>query len=108
MTQIDGTSPIDSAVFTIDYTVNPMTISVYTTDFSKAATYNMRVKVEDAKYSTVFATKDFTIVVVNPCLADTLSVSSSKFASPALTYNVKSTAGVLSWTNDNVSSSKSL
>ena len=74
VTQIDGTSPIDSTVFTIDYTVNPMTISAYTTDFSKAAIYNMRVKVEDANYPTIFATKDFTIIVVNPCLTDTLTV----------------------------------
>jgi hypothetical protein len=68
----------------------------------------MKVKVKYTNYPTVFVTKDFTIVVVNPCLSDILNIDVEKFASPALTYVIKNTATVLTWTDKNVASFKNL
>ena len=65
----------------------------------------MKVKVYYTELPTgILATRDFSIAVINRCLLDTLTISSTKFASPALTYYIKSLAGVLSWTDTDVTS----
>ena len=68
----------------------------------------MKVKVKYTNYPTVFVTKDFTIVVVTPCLSDTLTVDATKFASPVSTYIIKYTATDFTWTDINVASFKNL
>ena len=45
---------------------------------------------------------------MNPCLSDTLNINTTKFTSPALTYNIKYAAEVFSWTNADVSSVNNL
>ena len=59
----------------------------------------MQVKVQYCDWSTISKTANFTIIVVNPCLTDTLTIDETKFAYPALTYKVKDTAAVFSWTD---------
>lgn len=89
VTKIDGTSTIDSAVFTEGvYSLTTKTIDVYTTEFSKAATYEMVVKVFYAELPTIFNKQNFEIVVKNLCLTDTFSISNSIFMSPVFTYTI--------------------
>ena len=57
---------------------------------------------------TVLKTQNFRIDVINRCLLDTLNLSTLKFASPALIYNVKDASTVLSWTETDVTSTLSL
>ena len=97
MTKIDE-SAIDS-IFTGAYSTKTKTISTYTTDFAKAATYSMKVKVcySEAGLTAVCSDQSFTIVVTNPCSTDTLAIGATEFASPALTYNAKSAASVFGW-----------
>ena len=104
MTLADGLTAIDSTVFTVDCTSETKTISVYTADFAKAATYSMMAKACYTDVPTKCGSRTFTIIVNNPCLSDTLTIDATKFATPALTYNVKSTAGVLNWTDANAAS----
>ena len=68
----------------------------------------MKVKVYYTELPSVFATKDFSIAVINRCLLDTLTISPSKFATPALSYNIRDAAGVLSWTDTDATSTLSL
>ena len=51
---------------------------------------------------------DFDIIVVNPCLTDSLTIVESSFPSPALTYNLKDSATVFSWTDEDATSVGSL
>ena len=106
VTQTDG-SAIDS-IFTESYTSATKTISTYTTDFAKAATYSMRVQVQYTDYPTVLITKDFTIEVTSPCLTDSLTLDAIKFASPALTYIIGASSAALSWTDSAATSAGSL
>ena len=102
VTQTDG-SAIDP-IFTGTYTATTKTLSVQTDDFTKATTYTMWVKVQYTDWPTIFQTKEFTVDVKNPCLTDTLTISANKFAIPAMTYNVKTAASTLSWTDADVTS----
>ena len=64
----------------------------------------MKIKVYYTDFTTISKTQNFSIVVKNPCLTDTLTIDPSKFASPAMTYNVRSAASTLSWTDSNAAS----
>ena len=96
MTKTDG-SAIDSTIFNLD--IANKKITTYTTDFSKVATYSMKVKVcySEAGLTAVCSDQSFTIIVTSPCSTDTLAIGATEFASPALTYNAKSAASVFSW-----------
>ena len=54
--------------------------------------------------TSICDTLKFTIDVKNPCLTDTLTISATIFTTPALTYNVKTAASTLSWTDADVTS----
>ena len=45
VTKLDGSTAIDSTVFTGSYSAATKTLSTYTTSFSKATTYDMLAKV---------------------------------------------------------------
>lgn len=63
-------SAIDSAVFTATLSTtqgDTQTLSVYTADSGKAATYNLRIKAKYTSYATNVVQKDFTIVVQDAC-----------------------------------------
>ena len=105
--KIDGLTDIDSAVFPL-LNLSTKVLFTYTTDFAKEATYPMQVKVHYTELPTISATRDFSIAVINRCLLDTLTISSTKFASPALSYDIRNAAGVLSWTDTDVTSSLAL
>ncbi len=64
----------------------------------------MQVKVAYTELPTVFKTQNFSILVTSPCFTDTLTISTTKFTTPTLTYNIKSTAAVLSWTDSDATS----
>ena len=98
VTKSDGQA-IDSTFFTIN--LGTKTISTYTTDFTKVGTYFNLAKVcyTELGLTSVCDTKTFSIVVNNPCLTDTLTIDATKFVSPVMTYDVKSTASVFSWTD---------
>ena len=106
VTKTDGSTAIDPDVFTLDLTSK--TISTYTTLFSKEASYPMQVKVYYSELPTVLKTQNFSIKVINRCLLDTLTNSTTKFATPALSYDIRNTAAVLSWTDTDVTSTLGL
>ena len=63
-------SAIDSSLFTATLSAaegDTQTLSVYTTDSGKVATYNLRIKAWYTNYATNLAVKDFTIVVQDDC-----------------------------------------
>jgi len=68
----------------------------------------MQVKVYYTELPTIQATQNFSIDVINRCLLDTLTISTTKFATPALTYNVKDASTVWSWTETDVTSTLGL
>ena len=106
VTKTDG-SAIDT-IFTALYTAAINSISVQTTLFSKAGTYDMKVKVWYTDLPSVTTTQDFTILVTSPCLTDTLTISTAKFNAAAFSYNIRNAAGVFSWLDTDVTSSSSL
>ena len=64
ITLTDGSSPIDSSIFTEgDYTAATKTIDIFTADISKAATYNIRVTVSYTDHPGVTQSRDFEIVL---------------------------------------------
>ena len=67
-----------------------------------------KVCYSESGLTTICGTQTFSIVVINPCLTDSLSIDTSKFDSPALTYNVKDGAKALSWTDSVAISVKGL
>ena len=79
VTNTDGLTAIDSAVFTENYTLTTKTLSTYTTDFAKAGTYNMLAKVcySELGLTSICGTQTFSIVVKNPCLTDTLKIDAT-------------------------------
>ena len=68
----------------------------------------MQVKVYYTELPTIQATQNFSIEVINRCLLDTLTISTTKFATPALSYDIRNTAAVLSWTDTHVTSTLGL
>ena len=69
----DG-SAIDSAVFTLNFASSPMTITADSSDALKVGTYSMTATVKYQNFANVTpATRDFDIVVANPCATATLS-----------------------------------
>ena len=106
VTKTNG-SAIDT-IFTALYTAAINSISVQTTLFSKAGTYDMKVKVWYTDLPSVSTTKDFTILVTSPCLTDILIISAAKFNTTAFSYNIRNAAGVFSWLDTDVTSSSSL
>ena len=66
----------DSIVFTFTSSTTH-TITIQTSDLSKANTYNLRVTVSFSSYPAITASKDFDVVVQDPCGAATLTIASS-------------------------------
>ena len=76
-------------------------------DLAKAGTYPLRLSVRydgDAAHYTVFGQKDFTITLVNPCIAATLTVNDAILTSTSTTYNIYSPADSQILLTSNVSS----
>jgi len=59
-------------------------------------------------YPTINKTQNFSILVRNPCLTDTITLNTTKFASPAFTYNVNNAAADFIWTDASASSDNNL
>ena len=88
MTQSDGTSAIDSAIFTEgDYTAATKLIDIYSEDYALAATYTLIVKVSYQSYPTVSSEHTFYIDVGDLC------ETSVSITPPALTSIVDYTIG---------------
>ena len=68
ITQTDGSSAIDSSIFTEgDYTQDPKTIDIYSEVIGQAGTYNIRATVSYVNFSAVTSYLDFTIVLQDDC-----------------------------------------
>ena len=94
---------IDSDVFTldIDSTTATKKITVQSSDAAKIGTHSMTVSVKYKDFVTP-TTIAFDIIVVDPCLTDTLTIDPSVFLSPffpVLTYDLRSGAKVFTFTN---------
>ena len=74
VTEIDGTTAIDSSIFTSD--LENKTIKVYTADLLKVATYTMQVKVYYTDFPTFNKTLNFSIIVTS---LDFTAFDSTKF-----------------------------
>ena len=68
----------------------------------------MKVKVAYTELPTVLKTQNFSILVTSPCFTDILTISTTNFATPALTYNVKDAVKDLIWLDSDATSTYSL
>jgi hypothetical protein len=68
----------------------------------------MRVSVSYTNYPGISSAQNFSILVTSSCLTDTLTLDTTKFASPAFTYNVNNAAADFIWTDASVSSDNNL
>ena len=95
------TNPVDSSVFTLDIATATATkkITTQSSDATKAATYPMTVTVKYTNYLSITDTANFNILVVDLCAADTLTIDPSVFTSTLLTYNLRDTANVFTFTD---------
>ena len=50
-------------------------MNVYTADFAKEGTYDLRIVVKYSNYPAVFNTKDFTVVVQATCTPSSVSIT---------------------------------
>ena len=95
-------------MFTGVYTLSTKTISTYTNLFSKAGSYEMQVKVSYTELPAVYKTQNFTILVTNACLTDTLTIDAMQFLTPAASYYIRHAAVTLSWSDTFVTSAVNL
>lgn len=77
----------------------------YTADGSNMGTYTVTVT---ATSGCSIATATYTVDVLDACSVDSLTIDATKFANPALTYNVRAPMETLSWTDSHVSSDNGL
>ena len=78
-------------------------------DLAKAAAYPLRLKVRydgDAGHYTNFGTLDFTVTLVDPCIAATLTVNAAILTSTSIAYSVYTTADSQTLSTSNVSSTE--
>ena len=96
---------IDGAIFTYD---EPnLEFETASTDLAKAAAYPLRLSVRydgDAAHYTTFGQKDFTITLVDPCIAATLTVNAAILTSTSITYALYNPADSQVLSTSNVSS----
>ena len=109
VTKNDGVTAIEPAVFSsVLNNLGTNTIAAYTTDFARAGTYTIQVKVWYSNFPLIYAKDEFDFNVVNPCLTDSLTIDPSAFPTPALTYNIGDTAAIFSWPDSAATSFGSL
>ena len=78
----------------------------YTTDLSTIGTYTIRITATSgccANNCALTSYKEFNLIVTT-CETDILTISSTKFPTITLTYNIKSTAAVHGWSDYHVTS----
>ena len=96
---------IDGTVFTYD---EPnLEFETASTNMTKAAVYPLRLSVRydgDTAHYTVFGQKDFTITLVDPCIAATLTVNAANLTSTSITYSIYAPADSQILSTRNVSS----
>ena len=96
LTQTDS-SPLDSSVFTIDYTAK--TLTILSNDQAKESSYTVQVKATQGIYAAYAITKTFVVSVEDLCD----ETATRAFVDPGTLidtiYNVYETATVLSWTD---------
>jgi hypothetical protein len=74
--QSDGLD-IDSAVFTLDLVSATKKITTESSDEAKIGTHTMTATVKYADYTSVIGTRDFSIVVANPCASATIAFNTA-------------------------------
>ena len=99
---------IDETVFTYDEPNLELEIS--SVDLAKAAAYPLRLSVRydgDASHYTVFGQKEFTVTLIDPCVAATLTVNAAILTSTSIEYTLYATADSQVLLTNNVSSDES-
>jgi len=101
-----------SSIFTFD-SAN-FELKTLTTDLTKARTYNLEIQARFSGGSPEYSWTNtqngaiaFTLTL-HPCVTDTLSIDSSIFVTPALTYNLYNVAEDFTFTDSAAISSQTL
>ena len=67
----DGTA-LEVAVFTPQLVTDPFTLTVHTTDASKAAIYSLKLTANYVSFSTIFDEVTFTSAIENDCKSNAI------------------------------------